>query len=437
MDSTVEAVLASWSFPPCVTALNLLAALLYIRGWRGLHGIASGRLSGARLASFLGGLAILQVALASPIDAFAPFLLTDHMFQHMLLMMAVPPLILMGDPVIPMLYALPRRARRQIIARVFRWRVTRFLARFITHPPIALLLFAIVMIGWHLPGPYDLALRSPNWHDLEHASFLIVSLLFWWPVIQPWPSRTPWSRWAIPIYLLLADFVNSALSAFLIFSDRVFYSSYLLVPRLAGISAGNDQAAAGALMWVIGSLTFLIPAVLITVRQLSPVPSKSFSRARATASNGRFASIVLVALTFLLPLAALTYGLFTPDRIDIDGDRVRVQDVSGRFRIAVFTPQDPVSAGDVEVAVLVQDRETSTPILDSSVHLALRHSIENGVIDPILASASRNLAANKLLAATSVNLPRPGTWDLQVSVRRGADTGSVATKLEIQPASER
>src|SRR5271169_1142346 len=101
MPSAAQAVLASWSFPPWITALNLLTVLLYLRGWIALHCQIPSRFAIGRLLSFIGGIATLQVALASPIDAFDPFLLTDHMFQHMLLMMIVPPLVLMGDPVMP------------------------------------------------------------------------------------------------------------------------------------------------------------------------------------------------------------------------------------------------------------------------------------------------------------------------------------------------
>jgi cytochrome c oxidase assembly factor CtaG len=103
---------------------------------------------------------------------------------------------------------------------------------------------------------------------VQHLCFLGTALLFWWPVIQPWPSRLRWPRWAMIPYLLIADVQNTALSAFLIFSERVLYPTYAVLPRLWGISVMDDQAAAGAIMWVPGSVIFLVPMVVIAVRML-------------------------------------------------------------------------------------------------------------------------------------------------------------------------
>jgi len=92
--------------------------------------------------------------------------------------------------------------------------------------------------------------------------------MFWWPVIGVWPSNPAWPKWAMIPYLVLADLVNTGLSAALSFSDHVLYASYQLAPRLWGISALDDQAAAGAIMWVPGSIAFLVPAVILGMRAL-------------------------------------------------------------------------------------------------------------------------------------------------------------------------
>ena len=120
------------------------------------------------------------------------------------------------------------------------------------------------------PVLYELALRSEFWHEVQHVFFLSTGLLFWWPVVQPWPSRLRWPRWTMIPYLLFADIQNTALSAFLIFSERVLYPTYAAVPRLWGISALDDQAAAGAIMWVPGSVIFLIPVAVVAIRLLDP-----------------------------------------------------------------------------------------------------------------------------------------------------------------------
>ena len=421
----------SWSFPPWVTAVNLLTALLYIRGWIALHRVMPGRFTAARLASFLGGIAILEISLASPIDAFDPFLLFDHMLQHMFLMMIVPPLVLLGDPAIPLLHGLPRWATRNVIGPFLGWRVVRSIGSLLTYPPVALLLISLAMIGWHLPAPYELALRSSAWHEAEHATFLVTSLLFWWPVVQPWPSRPRWNRWTLVIYLLLADFVNSALSAFLAFSDRVFYPSYLLVPRLAGITERNDQVAAGAMMWVIGSFAFLIPAVIIVVKLLSPASPRIERPPQPARPESRILAAALLFLALILPIAALGYSWVAPEKIDIDEDVVRMQGASGPFRISVFTLPDPVPAGDFEVATLVQDQATNEVILDAEVEVALRRA-DGGSGSPTVARATREQAVNHLLYAASVDLTGPGAQELHITVHRGNDEGSLAGKVEVE-----
>ena len=128
----------------------------------------------------------------------------------------------------------------------------------------------VAYIGWHLVPAYELALRSSTWHEVEHACFFFTCILFWWPVILPWPSVARGSRWIMLPYLVSADLVNTALSAFFCFAGRVLYPTYVQAPRLFGLSALQDQIAAGALMWVIGSTIFLLPAVVITVQLLSP-----------------------------------------------------------------------------------------------------------------------------------------------------------------------
>ena len=112
---------------------------------------------------------------------------------------------------------------------------------------------------------FELALRWDWLHELEHASFFATGLLFWWPVVQPWPSTPRWPRWSIPLYLFCATLPCDVLSGFLVFCDRVVYSSYLSAPRLFGISPLQDQECAAALMWVWVTIIFLVPAVVVTI----------------------------------------------------------------------------------------------------------------------------------------------------------------------------
>ena len=419
MLSPQQAILASWSFPPWVTALDLLAALLYVRGWLALRRLLPGRFPAWRLLSFLGGIASLQIALASPIDAFDSFSLTDHMSQHMILMMVVPPLVLLGNPMIPLLRGLPRPFARKVLAPILRWRPLVRFFRAITHPAFCWAAFAVSMVGWHLPGPYDLALRSDGWHELEHASFLFTSISFWWPVVQPWPSRARWPRWTVPVYLILADFVNTAVSAFLVFSGRVIYAPYLTFPRLGAISAVSDQVLAGVVMWFVGGFGFVIPAIFLVAKLLSPRRSEPPPvRGRLRVPESRLRRLALPALTLILPLAALAYGYLAPSAIDTDGDAVRLQQISGPFRITVLTDPDPLSAGPCDVSVLVQDRDTGAPVLDAPVSLSVAPPNTSGNT-PALIPATVKASSLKLLESGTVMLPRSGAWKLRVSVGRG------------------
>jgi cytochrome c oxidase assembly factor CtaG/polyferredoxin len=264
-----SAALASWAFLP-VPALGLLAtALIYLRGWRKLRRQVPLRYALSRLICFFGGLAAIYFSLASPLDAFASFLLSAHMVQHLLLTMVAPPLLLLGAPQLPLLCGLPRRIASRVLGPFLQWPLLKRLLHGLMHPAVCWVLFVISNILWHIPGFYELALRSPAWHKVEHFCFLSTALLFWWHVIQPWPSRPYWPRWAMIPYLLLADLQNTALAGFLSFYDRVAYPTYANAPRFGGDPL-HDQATAGVIMWVPGSIAFIVPAALIAVQFLSP-----------------------------------------------------------------------------------------------------------------------------------------------------------------------
>ncbi|MCX6970257.1 MAG: cytochrome c oxidase assembly protein [Verrucomicrobia bacterium] len=269
-----ESVLFSWAFLP-VPAFGLLAtAVVYFLGWRSLHAQVPWRFPVERLISFVGGLLVIYVALASPLDAFAGWLLVVHMVQHLLLTMVAPPLLLLGWPMLPLLSGLPRGFARDGLAPFLTSPALKRFGRFLVHPFFAGPLFIFSNLVWHAPALYELALGSPGWHQVEHLCFLVTAVLFWWPVIQPWPSRPALPRWAMIPYLLAADIQNTALAAFLSFYDGVFYRTYALAPRVSGLSALDDQAGAGAVMWVPGSMAFLIPAGIIAIRYLSPRRSR-------------------------------------------------------------------------------------------------------------------------------------------------------------------
>ena len=205
------------------------------------------------------------------------------MIQHVLLMMLIPPLILMGAPHLVLLFGMPKAILHGVLRPFLGWTPQKSLTLILLHPVNCWLAFVATTLTWHTPVMFEVALRSELWHAVEHFCFLGTALLFWWPVIQPWPSRARWPRWAMIPYLFLADFQNTVLSAFLIFCDRVLYPTYAAAPRIVGMSALEDQAAAGAIMWVPGSFVFLIPMLWITIRVLTPIRG-SVRRSRASFS---------------------------------------------------------------------------------------------------------------------------------------------------------
>jgi putative membrane protein len=268
MTSASDFIFTHWSPPWLLTASVVIAAGVYTRGWVAIRRTRPALFPKWRLVAYLLGLITLWLALASPLDGFADALLSAHMVQHLLLMSVVPPLLLLGLPIVPMLRGLPRSLVKAVLGPLFSAQPLLKAGRFLTRPVTAWLTMNVTFLLWHVPAAYDYALWNEPWHRLEHTCFLVASLLFWWPVIQPWPARRHVVGWGMLLYLLSADFVNTALSAFLAFCDRPVYRYYLMRPNPFHVDPVADQAAGAVIMWVFGSVVFLIPAVAITTRLL-------------------------------------------------------------------------------------------------------------------------------------------------------------------------
>jgi len=261
-----------WAAPVALTAFLLLALLLYGRGWFFLSREMPGRVPAWRLASFLAGLATVWIAWSARIDALTHYLLVAHMVQHLLLALVAPPLLLLGSPVLVFRRGTGRAARRQPgeFARSARVAWAGRLGSWLTHPVFAGSIMVAITIFWHIPAVFQMAMSSGRWHAVENATFLASSVLFWWPVILPWPGTPQWPRWTVPLYLLGADMPVSVLSAYLAFCGHVVYPAYLAVPRPFAISALNDQVAAAMLMWVAMLLVFLAAAVAVILELIEP-----------------------------------------------------------------------------------------------------------------------------------------------------------------------
>jgi len=450
MSSVGQAVLLSWSVPPAASFALALTAIIYLRGWFLMRRARVPFIPAWRAVSFLLGLLALWVALASPLDTFSSFLITAHMVQHMLLMMAAPPLILLGAPLIPLVRGLPAFAAREFAGPFLNWRVALRVGDALTNLWFAVVLLGVVTFAWHTPRLYELALASTAWHEFEHACFFVASLIFWWPVVQPWPSRAHAARWAIVPYLLIGDVQNTVLSAILVFSDHVLYPSYAAMPRLFGFSALHDQAASGAIMWVMGSMAFLVPAVVIAVQFLSTRPQLEAAKARGRETvpgddvmvsgwgvaspqqwwRKRFGDRRRQAITFIALFAAagLMLAALASGPSDDDDQFLRTRTTSGPFEISVFAAAGNLDAGTNSFSVLVQDRNSKAVLQDATVDL--RAEPQEGAHTSAVIRADAD-SENDLLRSAEVDLPSERDWSLQVIVRRGSDTAAISLPLKV------
>ena len=255
---------------PVSLILPIFAALVYLRGWLHLRSTSSNIIEAWRAGTFVLGLISIWVALASPIAVWDQASLTGHMIQHLLLMTFAAPLILLSEPAMLLLHGLPRRFVRSIIGPLFRWPPVQQLGRLLAQPALCWLAAVGALVIWHVPVAFALGMQSKAWHAIEQASFLGTGFLFWWPVVQPWPSVSRRPDWSIILYLFFATLPCDVLSAFLVFSERVAYPVYLSTSGQSSLSALADQQCAGALMWTCVTIVYLVAGAILSLHLLSP-----------------------------------------------------------------------------------------------------------------------------------------------------------------------
>jgi len=275
----------SWEFPASLTLTLLLAASLYLRGWNSTRSGSAAAIPAWKASSFLCGLVLVWMAWGSPLAAYDHSLLTVHMIKHLLLMTFAPPLILLGEPM-KVFWGMTPLLARSTLGRVWRRPLVQRLARIVTSLVLCWTASALTLIAWHVPTLFALGVRSEIGHTVEQAMFFGTGLLFWWPVIQPWPSASTGPRWSMLLYLFLATLPCDILSGFLAFSDRVAYPVYFSTPRLFGFSVLEDQQCAAALMWTCVTLVYLVPAAIISSKLLAPRTSHEHDLQQSQFSGG-------------------------------------------------------------------------------------------------------------------------------------------------------
>ena len=265
MDPTLSVLLQSWAWRPEIMLTLGLAATVHLVGrWR-LKQRGTNRLTDPwRSVAYLGGLAVLWIALMSPIDVLSAQFFFIHMIQHLLLVMIAPPLMLLANPMPIMLWGLPSGLRLEV-GRWLRPQATfRRIFRSVTTPGLVWLYFVATLVGWHDANAYNLTLESELVHDLEHLTFFGTAMLFWWHIVGAAPHiHKRLSRGVRIGYALSVVPANALTGIALAFASKPLYEHYTKVPRLWGVSVMQDQMLGGVIMWIPGSMMYIIAALAL------------------------------------------------------------------------------------------------------------------------------------------------------------------------------
>jgi cytochrome c oxidase assembly factor CtaG len=271
MDPLLSAALRSWSWRAEGIVPLLVLAALYGRGWwvlRHRGRAQNGFATGWRLAAYLGGLLLLAISLLSPIDTLSGFLFAMHMVQHLLMVMFAPPLLMVANPLPVLLWSLPDGARRQtgrlVSHAISRDTALRRALRNLLNPGLVWMIFVIVLWGWHDPNLYNAALRHQWVHDLEHITFFLTSMLLWWRITGAGPKVHQKMSLLARVGLAIAGVPpNMILGVFLAFATEPLYQFYEEMPRITGLTVLEDQALSGIIMWIPGSMMYIIAALIL------------------------------------------------------------------------------------------------------------------------------------------------------------------------------
>ena len=167
-----------------------------------------------------------------------------------------------------------------------RTRWLRALSRALGSPQAAFVAFSAILLVWHVPSLFDATLRSSALHALEHSLFFAGAVLFWKQVIDSPPLRAPLSTAARIVYLIGAMVVSWVLAIVLALAPHPLYSFYAHeAARPGGISALGDQRIAAGIMWVPGSITFVILIFIYVNRWLAPAPSVGAAATRLASDH--------------------------------------------------------------------------------------------------------------------------------------------------------
>ena len=250
-------LLGAWSLDPLLQVPLLAALFAYL--WAVRHVNDAHPLNPVprrRVAAFVAGILVIEIALASAVERYDTTLFSVHMVQHILLTLVAAPLLALGAPITLALRFARGDVRRRWILPVLHSRVVRVLS----FPVVAWLLFAGVMWASHFSPLFNDALEDEAIHRFEHLLYLSAALLFWWPVVavDPAPWRLPHPVRMLYVFLQMPQ--NTFLALAIYSATTPLYAHYATLD-LAWVSPLDDQRLAGGLMWIAGDLLFLAAIV--------------------------------------------------------------------------------------------------------------------------------------------------------------------------------
>jgi putative membrane protein len=285
--------LSAWSLDPLVLLGVGVAGVVYARGWRYLRRHSHHAATRARATCFGMGLGLILVALVSPIGTYDSELFSLHMTEHLLLTVGAPPLLLLGSPLVALLWGLPDQERRGAARWLKPGGWLFHVGSTLSRPPIALAVFVTTFALWHVPVLYDAAQGQTLIHYTEHAMFFTTALLFWWPVIHPGGGARSLGKIAAIAYVSIPMLEGTLIGALLTFAQRPFYATYVDAPRLTGLSPLDDQQLAGLIMWIPGGLVYGVAVLWLLASVLRDEEANAAAiEARADAADqpGRVAA---------------------------------------------------------------------------------------------------------------------------------------------------
>ena len=275
-------VWTAWSLDPFVVMPISAGAALYTfglyRAWT-RAGIGRG-ITKAQVAAVAGGTLAFCTSLVWPLDAMGDSLFVAHMAQHMVLMAIAAPLLVLGDPLLTVLRAVPRR-QRQLAAVALRWRPGRAVWSWLTGPAVATLVQMGVVLVWLAPGALSVALRNDVVHAMMHASLFAAGVVFWTAVLRASAQR----RGSGIVALLVATKMTVIIGALLTFAPRALYPVYGNLGSAWGVTLLEDQQLGGLLMMIGGGMMYMVAALTLLARWLAVSVPESPSSERPRASE--------------------------------------------------------------------------------------------------------------------------------------------------------